>query len=122
MTVATAHELKGLETQLSKVRAEIDVLKAEADRTRSRLNLANEHRVNLESRIRALQTETAEPKVSEHAILRWLERVDGVNLEEVKARILSGNTATAIKFAKSGNVTTEGHKIVFRDYTVVTVE
>lgn len=60
--------------------------------------------------------------VSEHALLRWLERVDGVDLEALRLRILSGTTASSIEFAGTGTVQKEGHTLVFKDRVIVTVK
>lgn len=115
-------ELKGLQSQLT-------VAKIEAARTADDLAKATaKHQESLkcisdcEFKIARLQEQTIEPIVSEHAILRWLERVDGVNMDNVRAAILGDGTAESIKFAKTGKVVKNKHTIIFKNKTVVTVE
>lgn len=122
MTAATSQELKGLQTQLSKSKADLDVLLMELEHVRVRVDAATKHKNELERRIATLQQEAADPIVTEHAMLRWLERVEGVSLDELKAKILDDATIKAIKFAGSGKVSKAGHKIVFKNNVVVTVE
>lgn len=122
MTAATSQELKGLQTQLSKSKADLDVLLLELEHVRVRVDAATKHRNDLERRILTLQQDAADPIVTEHAMLRWLERVEGINLDELKGKILDKATIDAIKFAKTGKVSKCGHKIVFKNNVVVTVE
>lgn len=122
MTPANGQELKGLQTQLSKARADLDVLLLELEHVRFRVDLATKHKASLEKRIAEMQQEAADPIVTEHAMLRWLERVEGVSLEELKTKILDEATIKAIKFAGSGKVSKAGHKIVFKNNVIVTVE
>lgn len=72
--------------------------------------------------IQQMQAVSTEPIVSEHALLRWLERVQGIDMEALRKHILSGTTASSINFAINGEVMKEGHALVFRDRIVVTVK
>lgn len=55
--------------------------------------------------------------VSEHALLRYLERVEGVNLEEVRKKVLGVIGDTVI----DGIHAVGTHKIRVKDGTVVTI-
>lgn len=61
------------------------------------------------------------PHVSEHAIIRWLERVKGVDLDAIRAEILSPLVRAAIK-AGASSVIIDGHRCpVAQDGTITTV-
>lgn len=66
--------------------------------------------------------DSKEPGVSDHAVVRWLERKHGLNIDGVRAEILGDGTAAMIRFAGSGKVVKEGLALVFEDHTIVTVK
>ncbi len=69
-----------------------------------------------------MSQQRTEPIVSEHALLRWLERVEGLDLENLRKHILAGGTAASIDFAVTGSVFKQGHELVFKDRVIVTVK
>lgn len=106
------HELKELQTERSKLEAERDSL------TRQ-INVCNTRIAEIEKRIRQL---TAVPVVSEHALLRYLERKLGIDLEEVKKEILTDETAERIKQFGSGRFPIgDGMRAVVKQNVVVSV-
>lgn len=121
-TAAVSSELKGYQSQLAAARADMNVANAAVTDAQAKLKAASSLAQSIEQKIANLQNACVEPIVSEHAVLRWLERVDGIDTEAVRARILDGNTASSIKFAKSGKVTKCGVTLIFKNNTVITVE
>lgn len=77
---------------------------------------------SLQQEIDALAQARTGAVVSEHALLRWLERVHGVDLDAVRQEILSGPTAGSIEFAGTGEVKKGSATLVFKDRVVVTVK
>jgi hypothetical protein len=75
----------------------------------------------LQKEILKLEQVRTEPLISEHALLRWIERVEGVDLDALRAHILGGRTGESIKFAGSGTVIKDGYTLVFKNRIVVTV-
>ena len=62
--------------------------------------------------------------ISEHAILRYIERVMGIDLEELKAKILPEDVLKKIKALEGVDGTypcSEGFKVRIRDRTIVTI-
>lgn len=119
-----ARELKGLRTLLSKAEGELQSYKNEMVVAQQKVSTAVGSIKSLKNRIAQLEIEIAtlnEPLISEHAILRWLERVKGVDLDDVRAEILAGDTKEMIKFAKSGKIKKDGHVLVVQDNVVVTI-
>jgi hypothetical protein len=76
----------------------------------------------LEEKIKALPTKTGGVVVSEHALLRYLERVKGMDLNAIAAEILDDKSKELIEFAQ-GNVTLKrpDYRVVVKDHVVVTV-
>jgi len=59
--------------------------------------------------------------VTDHALVRYIERVHGYNLDPIRQMLLSPAVVTACKLG-SGNVILEGgHKAVVRDGKVISV-
>jgi hypothetical protein len=59
------------------------------------------------------------PIVSNHALLRFLERVDGVDVEGARARIMTPSVIAAIK-AGAVRITVEGVRFVIKNGVIVT--
>lgn len=115
------HELKALQTRLTKARAE-EGLKKEIMQTASREYEQSRSLVkHLEQEI---ESNTAKaPVVSEHALLRYIQRLYGVDLDEVSSQILTPSTVAAIKTLGSGKYPLEcGGKAVVKGNTVVSIE
>jgi hypothetical protein len=120
--IANSQELKGLQVQLAKEQANSKVLKEEFSLAQRKFNQSQAAVKSLEARIIALQTEAPAPIVSEHALLRYLERHKGVNFDALREEILGEGTAKAIAFAKSGRIKKGNLSLVVKDNVVVTIE
>ena len=61
-------------------------------------------------------------KVSEHAILRYLERVKVYNIEEIEKIILSDSVKGLVeKLGGNGTYPNEGFSVVMKNHTVTTI-
>lgn len=62
------------------------------------------------------------PIVTEHAMLRWLERVHGVNLQLIVDEVLAEGRAGMIYLLESGRIpVSDGVRLVIKNRRVVTV-
>ena len=61
-----------------------------------------------------------EPRLSDHAIIRFLERSMGIDIDQVRARILNDKVRAAIKSGASA-VTVDGTRLKVSDNVIVTV-
>lgn len=59
--------------------------------------------------------------VSDHAVLRYLERVKGVDVERIRAEMNSPALALADTFGAPVLIGRDGERLVIRDGVVVTV-
>lgn len=114
-------ELKRLQTRAKELRADLkieSVKRSESARACSKL----------EGQINAIQADidsfsVKEIIVSEHAILRYIERVMGMDIERIKQEITE-NESFAMSSASglsSFKIKTKGNTIVVKDRVVVTV-
>lgn len=61
--------------------------------------------------------------ITDHAIIRWLERIDGVDIRALEERILTEDRRALLEFCHEGKiiVPSEGAELLIRDGTVITV-
>lgn len=120
MTVTSQTELKSLETQLTRSEAELRAARTQQNEVNQSVNMLGQRIAALKAKIN--QAKSTDIIVSEHAILRYLERVTGIPIEEVKAAILPDGIKKLAMTAGSGKYPVGTHKIVVRGNTVVTIE
>lgn len=113
------HELKALQVRLSKAEADAKVAKASA----ADANRAADTAAKVVAQIKEqISQASVEPNVTEHALLRYIERTYGVDLEEIRKAILTPTTVSAIKALGSGTYPLEGgSKAVVKGMTIVSV-
>lgn len=117
----TNQTVKGLQSQLLLLQGEITALKTAIGNKQRELSLKEKTANSLSEQIKALNN-PSDPQVSEHAVLRYLERVRGVNIDEVKKEILSEDLIEAIgKVGGTFKWKKDGHEVVLKDNVVVTV-
>lgn len=126
-----AHELKGLRSRLASAQAE---LTASAQITKDLQTKASESQrqtsdwqskvKNLLNQIEDATAANTIPIVTEHAMLRFLERVYGIDLDMVRDTILDPGLVSAVNQFKSGKFPIEGYdcRAVVKDRTIVTIE
>lgn len=61
------------------------------------------------------------PHVTDHAVLRWLERVAGVNVEAIRAHLTVHGIGTAASIGCDTIIMGDGTRLRLRGDTVVTV-
>lgn len=121
-TAKKAHELKALQGQRDRLQIDLDQAKGETAKA-----LAFERRIradltSTEQRIARISRMDSEPIVSEHALLRYLERVKGIDLQEISREILTPQRVLAIKALGTLRINMEGVSFVVRNGVVVTTE
>ena len=118
----SSSELKKLQTRLKEKQEERKWTLAEIEARRKQEQVMLGEIQSLEAQIKKLKDKTKEPIVSEHAMLRYIERVIGVNLDDIRTKILTPEVKTMIDTLGNGKFPIEGGRIVVKDRTVVTVE
>lgn len=121
-SAAGAAELKAIEQRLARKQAELGQATSEAaEQMRRRQELAQEADRLAAERERLL-TCSEQPVVSEHAMLRYLERVKGVDLNAVRTEILADGRAELIHKLQSCHLPIgNGLRLVVKHRQVVSV-
>lgn len=114
--------VKGLNTQLGKAKGEYESLKIQVKHLQKQSTLKKEEIQELEKKISYLE-KPKELVVSEHAILRYFERVLGFNIEEIRTKLLDQQVRDCVE-ALGGNgtfPTKDNIKLIIRDKVVTTI-
>lgn len=125
MSRTDLHELaQDYRSKLARAEAAVETIKAEmSKRLEDVVAAVQRHRSGLgevESEIRRREARDAiVPSISDHALLRYIERVHGVDVEALKADLLTETLVTAIKAGASG-LKTEHGTFVIKGASVVT--
>ena len=79
------NDLKSLQVRKTKLEREIKELEREKNEVCQRLNEKKKQLSNVNSGIKQLQSNVV---ITEHILVRYLERVKGIDMEEIKKEIL----------------------------------
>lgn len=112
-------ELKTLQTRLKKAQANLETLREEQRGLSRRMAEACSVVEDLQRKIAVVQD--AGIVITEHAMLRFLQRVRGVDLEQVQREMLPANVEERIRTLGSGLFPVDGFSLRVRDGQVVTV-
>lgn len=116
-------KLKGLQSQISKLKSDIDLDRAQLSTIQKGINSKLARIKELEKEFKKL-SQNNELIVSEHAILRYLERVKELDLEEVTNSILNEKAMELYEKLgnSSGKYPVDGFNLVIKDNVVITIE
>jgi len=117
-SIDSKNKLKYLETKLNKLNSEYAMIKKEYQQKQKELEKIKIDIKNTEKQINKLKN-NSELIISEHAILRYIERVLGIDIEEIKNKIVPNKDAIAE--LGNGVFTIDDFKIKVKDNVVVTV-
>tara|TARA_B100001778_G_scaffold330827_1_gene333987 strand:- start:14302 stop:14724 length:423 start_codon:yes stop_codon:yes gene_type:complete len=136
----TPQELKKLQTETRQLRSKIGQIEADKREIARQLKAAKEKVSSIQSELTAKDREIAQATkrlteiektisgktesqvvVSEHAMLRYIERVLGIDLEELQQKILPPGNADAISSLGDGTYPIGEHRIKVKSGTIVTV-
>ena len=120
MSVQSSHELKGLQTSKERIEAEIRNAQRDVRIYTDKLTQLQRQLEQITTQIQALSKDT-EPVVSEHALLRWLERKRGIDLEQVKQEVLQGRVDTIKQLGTCRLHTPDGLTLIVKQGVVVTI-
>ena len=121
MEIKQKEELKKLQSLLIKQKSEIDLIKRERQLINERLSVAERNLRNTEEELKKLKTGN-KIIVSEHAVLRYLERTMELDLKAVENEILSEEVVSQYKTLGNGKYpVSNGCKAVIKDNVVLTI-
>jgi len=114
-------QIKKLKSLLNTMQSDVEVLKIDFTNKQREYGVKVQEINNLKKEIEKLEgLDTL--KVSEHAIVRYFERVLGYNIEEIEGIILSDNVVKMIEtLGGSGTFPNENFQVVMKNNTVITI-
>lgn len=121
LAIKQKEELKKLQSLLIKQKSEIDLIKRERQLINERLSVAERNLKNTEEELKKLKTGN-KIIVSEHAVLRYLERTMELDLKAVENEILSKEVVSQYRTLGNGKYpVSNGCKAVIKDNVVLTI-
>jgi predicted nuclease with TOPRIM domain len=118
-TIKKAHNLKQLSSEKEKVDLKIiDINKNIRELSKDKQKLRDKS-VSLKNRIDSISKDLV---VSEHAIIRYIERVQGLDLKEIRNEILTDKIKKQYSTVGNGTFPNDNFNVIIKNGTVVTVE
>lgn len=120
--IKKAQNLKYFETKITKLKSEREILLKDVDEKQKSLAAFKKEIKSLQNKIDQIRSSSNEIIFSEHAILRYIERVMHIDIEELKEKILPKSEREAIlKTSKTLNYKKGDFTLKIQDGVVVTV-
>ena len=112
---------KQLQSQLNTMVADAEALRIEIASKQRTLSQQMKDIERMKSEINKLN-KTDELKVTEHAIVRYFERVKGFDIEQIESEILSEKVRGFVeKLGGNGTYPNDGHQVVMKNKVVITI-
>jgi len=114
-------ELKSLQSRRDQADRRLQALLAEMSSIGQKVKAERDELRRIDESIKKLKEKSDELVVSEHAILRYLERVKGVDIEAVKKEILPDTVREQNRLLGNGSFPAGTHRCKIRDGVVITI-
>ncbi len=115
-------ELKSLKSRRDQAQRELKALQDEANALNKKVRDAQGTISKLDRDINKLTQRNKNIIVSEHAMLRYIERVMGMDMEKLKKQILPDLTQSQIRALGNGSYPVgKSHRVKVRDNTIITI-
>lgn len=123
MDISTVKSLQSNKKMYLQKQFEIELQITENSKEKSKLQSSlNEIKSKIESIDKKIEMLRSDVVLSEHAILRYIERCMGIDLNTVKQEIIDEKTKDTIKKLGDGHYPLKsGGKIIVKDNVIVTV-
>jgi predicted DNA binding CopG/RHH family protein len=116
-----ARKIKGLKSQLKKMEGDAEALKVEAANKQREYNAKRNKIQTLKYEIERLD-KNGNIRVSEHAIVRYFERVKGFDISEIEKEILTDEVLKLVEqLGGNGGYPNKDFKVLMKDFTVTTI-
>ncbi len=121
-TKQTSDEIKALRRRIAEKRVELKSAEAESKEKADRVRDITTSLAELARSLQTLQEEIQDPVVTDHAVLRYLEREKGMDIDAIREEMLSERVVEMIRFTRTGKVSVgNGRRLVVKDMAVVSV-
>lgn len=111
------NEQQSIQLQIDAINSEINFRKDDIRQKRDKINVL-EYKIKQNEDI--IRNTNKEIRVTEHAILRYCERVLKINVEEIKNKIMKEEDKIRL-LGGNTKIKKDNYSIVVKDYNIVTV-
>ena len=111
--------LKALQVKKTKLEKELEDLEKEKNEICKGINEKKKQLSNVNSDIKQLKSNVV---ITEHILVRYLERIKGINMKEIQKEILDESLKKQIMTLGSGKFYKNGFKLIVKNYSIVTVK
>jgi hypothetical protein len=120
--VARGAEMKALNSQRTQAAVAVEQAERQLAAAQAHLGTCQQRLTEIDRRIAALENDTSKVVVSEHALLRYFERVLGFDLREIESKLLSERTMDAIRQVRTCRIRVDGGlALVVKNGVVVSI-
>lgn len=116
-----SQELKRLQSLHNQLHLEYKALQESQSRLKMEIETKRKQIQEVEEKIQTLKGSHETIIISEHAIIRYLERVYGLDLEKIREEILPPPIAAQAKRIGNGRYSITGHTVIIKDNVAITV-
>lgn len=114
-----AHELKQIQVQINKAKAAEAAALESLNNQKQIYETQKNHRISLENKLKQI---SIEPRVSEHALIRYVQRVYGIDMEKIESEILTEANKKAARSVINGKIPLgNGFRAVVKNMTIVSI-
>lgn len=121
MAIQDANQLKGLETKLKNLTKERETHKQLANETQKKLSKINQEMQSINDEIWKLKNKKEDIIVTEHAIIRYIQNIMGIDMDELAKKILPDEVKQRALAMGDGKYTHNEVTLVVKDGAIVTV-
>jgi seryl-tRNA synthetase len=122
LTIKDSTTLKGLETKYKEIETKRNMVIKSIDEKQAEASKLKKEMGQIKQQIDNIKSKTdGKIVVSEHAMLRYIERILGIDLDELQKKILDEEDAKTIRALGNCTYPKDGFKLKIKDGTVVTV-
>jgi glutaredoxin 2 len=115
-------KLKSAQVRLNKVHEYISTTEADIKTLQQSLQKLKSQKGNIEAEIKRFTLANKELVVSEHALIRYMERVMDFDMTLIQGAMLEDQVKTAYKTFGNGTYPlTDGNKVVIKDNVIVSI-
>ena len=116
-----ARKIKGLKSQLKIMEGDAEALKIEVANKQREYNAKLNAIKTIKEQIEKFEN-NKNIKVSEHAIVRYFERVKGFDISDIEKEILTDEVLMLVEqLGGTGGYPNRNFKVLMKDYTVTTI-
>lgn len=118
-----AQELKRLQSRMTKLKGDLNNLEAEKTQITEQINYNHKAQQEIKNKIKALTPpKTAPPIVSEHALLRYIERVLKIDIKQIVENILTKSLIKNHSELGNGTYPNGDYKAVIKNGVVISIK